>query len=157
MVYKIFFSEIITSTVIQWLDPAQNLMKHVMAPRAATQEKMNLVFRGSEIFLAERYTVSTRFLLIKSFFFVLHRSFILFLNTYLEFDKNCVSCSVVLSSIPCSSFYGFGRTAHKLFLGSFQYHGERSIIEVILHVSQMGCHTYHNLIICPIANVETPA
>ena len=58
LVYKIFFAEIITSTLIQWLDPVENIKKHLVAPRATTQEKMNLFFRGSEIYLAERYTVS---------------------------------------------------------------------------------------------------
>lgn len=57
LVYKIFFAEIVTSTMIQWLDPMENLKKHFVAPRASTQEKMNLSFRGTDIFLAERYTV----------------------------------------------------------------------------------------------------
>ena len=60
LVYKIFFAEIITSTVIQFLDPFTNFLKHAVAPRADSQEKINLYFCGTDMFLAERYTVSTR-------------------------------------------------------------------------------------------------
>jgi len=59
-VYKIFFAEIITSTITQYLDIGGNVKKHVLAPREKTQETMNLHFRGSEIFLAERYTNMTK-------------------------------------------------------------------------------------------------
>lgn len=60
LVYKIFFAEIITSTAIQVLDPFTNLLKHFVAPRADSQEKMNLYFRGTDMFLAERYTNLTK-------------------------------------------------------------------------------------------------
>jgi hypothetical protein len=67
-VYKIFKAEILTSTVIQLLDPVTNFKKHFIAPRAATQEKMNLHFRGSEIYLAERYTNLTKIVFLSLWF-----------------------------------------------------------------------------------------
>jgi hypothetical protein len=57
-VYKIFFAELITANVMQILDLPENFKRHVFAPRAKTQESMNLLMRGSEIHLSERYTVS---------------------------------------------------------------------------------------------------
>jgi hypothetical protein len=59
-VYNVFFAEIVTSTILQLLDIGENVKRHVLAPRAKTQEAMNLNMRGSEIFLAERYTNMTK-------------------------------------------------------------------------------------------------
>ena len=43
--------------MIQYLDIGGTFYKHVLAPRATTQERMNLYFIGTEMFMAERYTV----------------------------------------------------------------------------------------------------
>jgi len=59
-VYKIFFAEIITSNLIQLLDPVENIKRHYLAPRQDTQEKMNNCFLGATVFLAERYTNLTK-------------------------------------------------------------------------------------------------
>ena len=59
-VYSIFFAEIVTANVLQLLDIAENFKRHFLAPRAKSQEAMNLNMRGSEIFLAERYTNMTK-------------------------------------------------------------------------------------------------
>ncbi len=55
-VYQVFFAEILTTTAMQYLDLSGNFKRHIIAPMAKTQEKMNLAMRGSQIFLAERYT-----------------------------------------------------------------------------------------------------
>ena len=57
-IYKIFFSEIFITTALQFLDVPGNLARHIFAPRAKTQEEMNQNMRGSEVEIAERYTVS---------------------------------------------------------------------------------------------------
>jgi hypothetical protein len=57
-VYAIFFSEIVTITVIQLLDIGGNINRHIFAPRAKTQEDINQCMSGSVVELAERYTVS---------------------------------------------------------------------------------------------------
>lgn len=59
-VYNVFFAEIVTSTILQLLDIGENVKRHIIAPRAKSQEAMNLNMRGSEIFLAERYTNMTK-------------------------------------------------------------------------------------------------
>eukprot|EP00557_Chaetoceros_sp_GSL56_P013206 CAMPEP_0176482786 /NCGR_PEP_ID=MMETSP0200_2-20121128/3563_1 /TAXON_ID=947934 /ORGANISM="Chaetoceros sp., Strain GSL56" /LENGTH=1152 /DNA_ID=CAMNT_0017879129 /DNA_START=57 /DNA_END=3516 /DNA_ORIENTATION=+ len=59
-VYNVFFAEIVTSTILQLLDIGENFKRHIMAPRAKSQEAMNLNMRGTEIFLAERYTNMTK-------------------------------------------------------------------------------------------------
>lgn len=61
-VYKIFFTELVTSNVLHLLDISGNFNRHIKAPRAVTQEDMNKCMEGSEIHLAERYTVRQWFL-----------------------------------------------------------------------------------------------
>ena len=62
-VYAIFFSEIVTITLMQLVDIGGNLKRHVFAPRAQTQEDLNQCMSGSVVELAERYTVSKLWLL----------------------------------------------------------------------------------------------
>jgi len=57
-VYSIFFSEIVTITLIQLIDIGGNVKRHVFAPRAQTQEDLNQCMSGTIVELAERYTVS---------------------------------------------------------------------------------------------------
>ena len=61
-IYAIFFAEIITTNAIQLLDPAGHLERHYLAPRAHTQDAMNLKMQGAQIELAERYTNMTKLL-----------------------------------------------------------------------------------------------
>lgn len=61
-VYAIFFSEIVTITVIQLLDIGGNINRHIFAPRAKTQEDINQCMSGSVVELAERYTNMTKIL-----------------------------------------------------------------------------------------------
>ena len=59
-IYAIFFAEIFTTNIIQLTDPWGHFQRHVLAPRAATQDTMNLCFLGLEVELAERYTNVTK-------------------------------------------------------------------------------------------------
>ncbi len=59
-VYNIFFAEIVTATLLQLLDIGGNIQRHYTAPRARTQEKMNLCMRGTEVMIAERYANMTK-------------------------------------------------------------------------------------------------
>jgi hypothetical protein len=47
----------VTTNVIQLADPAGHLKRHILAPRAPTQDLMNLQMGGTIYELAERYTV----------------------------------------------------------------------------------------------------
>jgi len=61
-VYALFFAEIVTTNGIQLLDPMGHINRHVLAPRATTQDAMNLKFQGEVFELAERYTNMTKIL-----------------------------------------------------------------------------------------------
>jgi hypothetical protein len=61
-IYKLFFAEIFTSNAIQLLDPMGHVQRHILAPRAATQDAMNLNMQGQVFELAERYTNMTKIL-----------------------------------------------------------------------------------------------
>ena len=59
-IYALFFTEIFTMNIIQILDPYGHFMRHFLAPRAKTQDSMNIQMRGLEVELAERYTNLTK-------------------------------------------------------------------------------------------------
>lgn len=59
-IYALFIAEIITVSAIQLADPMGHVNRHVLAPRAATQDAMNLKFSGQPFELAERYTDMTK-------------------------------------------------------------------------------------------------
>jgi Calcium-activated chloride channel len=59
-IYALFFADIVTTNAIQFLDPVGHIQRHILAPRAKTQDAMNLTFQGSVIELAERYTAMTK-------------------------------------------------------------------------------------------------
>ena len=46
--------------VIQLSDPYGHFVRHFLAPRAKTQDEMNLQMKGLEVELAERYTNMTK-------------------------------------------------------------------------------------------------
>ena len=58
--YTLFFSEIITINLCQLLDPFGHIERHILAPRAATQDAMNVKMQGQIFELAERYTSMTK-------------------------------------------------------------------------------------------------
>jgi hypothetical protein len=53
-IYAIFFAEIVTTNVIQMADVWGHFQRHFLAPRASSQDQMNLYFQGLEVELAER-------------------------------------------------------------------------------------------------------
>ena len=57
-IYTIYFIEIIVKSSLDLLDISGNLKRHILAPRAKTQEDMNNYMRGKELDLADQYTVS---------------------------------------------------------------------------------------------------
>ncbi|CAJ1934872.1 unnamed protein product [Cylindrotheca closterium] len=61
-VYQQFFSEIVVSTALQLTDIMGHVNRHIMAPRATCQDAMNLLFKGTQWSLAERYTDMTKIL-----------------------------------------------------------------------------------------------
>ena len=61
-IYAIFFAEILTSNAIQLADIWGHTQRHVLAPRAKTQDLMNLNMKGTDFELAERYTNMTKVL-----------------------------------------------------------------------------------------------
>jgi hypothetical protein len=54
----LLWSELFLSPFLRLLDIMGNLKKHILGPRAKTQESMNLSFQGTGYNLGERYTVS---------------------------------------------------------------------------------------------------
>lgn len=61
-IYKLFFAEIVTSTGLQLVDYMGHLNRHILAPRAPSQDAMNRNFQGTDFELAERYTNMTKIL-----------------------------------------------------------------------------------------------
>jgi hypothetical protein len=61
-VFNLFVAEIITSNAILLLDPLEHIKRHILAPRAMTQDAMNLKMQGAVFELAERYTNMTKIL-----------------------------------------------------------------------------------------------
>ena len=59
-IYALFFAEIFTTNALQLLDPVGHLQRHFLAPRAATQDAMNIQMQGAKFELAERYTNMTK-------------------------------------------------------------------------------------------------
>jgi hypothetical protein len=68
-VYALFFADIVTTNALQLLDIFGHINKHILAPRAATQDAMNLLFQGSPYELAERYTDMTKVIYFELSFF----------------------------------------------------------------------------------------
>lgn len=57
---SIFLAEIVTVNVIQLTDVWGHIQRHILAPRAKTQDAMNRLFKGYDVELAERYTNMTK-------------------------------------------------------------------------------------------------
>lgn len=57
-IYAILLSDVWLTPLLRLVDIVGNFKKHVLAPRAKTQEEMNLSFQGTFYNLGERYTVS---------------------------------------------------------------------------------------------------
>lgn len=90
----ILWSELLVVPFLRLLDIVGTLKKHILAPRAVTQEQMNLSFQGTPYNLGERYTDLTKILFLCFFYSALFPgSFffcgaILFVQYYV--DKICL-------------------------------------------------------------------
>jgi len=67
-VCALFISDMTLTNLVQLLDPVGHLKRHFLAPRAKTQDAMNILFQGTEYELAERYTDMTKILLLCLFY-----------------------------------------------------------------------------------------
>jgi hypothetical protein len=59
-VYALFYADVTTTNALQFLDIGGHLNRHIFAPRATTQDAMNLNMQGAQYELAERYTNMTK-------------------------------------------------------------------------------------------------
>uniref|UniRef100_A0A7S2YHU2 CSC1/OSCA1-like cytosolic domain-containing protein n=1 Tax=Entomoneis paludosa TaxID=265537 RepID=A0A7S2YHU2_9STRA len=89
-IYALFFAEIVTTTGLQLADPVGHLQRHILAPRAKTQDAMNLCMQGQPFELAERYTNMTKILFLTVFYLSIFPgalflcSFALFVNYFTD-------------------------------------------------------------------------
>jgi hypothetical protein len=89
-IYALFFTEIVTTTLIQAADPFGHLQRHFLAPRATTQDAMNLSMQGEVYELAERYTNMTKILFLTLWYCTVFPaaffmcSFALFVNYFMD-------------------------------------------------------------------------
>ena len=97
-IYAIFLAEVTTSNGIQLGDPTGHLQRHFLAPRAKTQDLMNLNFRGTDFELAERYTNMTKLLFLCLWYNALYpgcffiTAFALYLTYYVDRFSLMVCC-----------------------------------------------------------------
>jgi hypothetical protein len=108
-IYAILLSDVYLTPLLRLIDVAGNFKKHVLAPRAKTQEEMNLNFQGTFYNLGERYTVSHLCLDM----IILHA---LFSSPYLPLLPGLHKGSFRLFLLFCVvSFEFFLRGCHSLF------------------------------------------
>ncbi|KAL7553599.1 hypothetical protein ACHAWF_016906 [Thalassiosira exigua] len=67
-VYPVIVAELFCNPLIEVLDLPENFRKHVLAPRARDQMRMNACFGGARFWLAERYTDVNRVVFVALFF-----------------------------------------------------------------------------------------
>jgi len=86
-IYIIFFADLVTTNVLQILDPVSNFRRHFLAPRAGTQDRMNLLMGGTEYTIAERYTNMTKTLFLAFYYSAIYPSafFMCFVNLFVSF------------------------------------------------------------------------
>jgi len=62
LVCGLYFSEVTTIPVINYLDIGGTLKRHVFGPRKDNQKDMNLCFKGAQFYLADVYTAMSKLL-----------------------------------------------------------------------------------------------
>lgn len=93
-IYAIFLADLVTSNVLQLADVTSNFKRHFLAPRARSQERMNLLMSGTEYSIAERYTNLSKTLFLTFYYCAIYPSafflcaLTLFVNFYV--DKFCL-------------------------------------------------------------------
>jgi len=89
-VYSLFFTEIVTTTALQLADIGGHVSRHFLAPRAKTQDAMNLAMQGTSVELAERFTNMTKILFLALWYCSIFPaalflcSFALFINYFID-------------------------------------------------------------------------
>ncbi|KAK1745050.1 trypsin-like serine protease [Skeletonema marinoi] len=89
-IWLIFFTDLVTSNVLQISDPVGNFKRHFLAPRAKSQERMNLLMSGTEYTIAERFTNMTKQLFLTFYYCAIYPSIFficavtLFINFYVD-------------------------------------------------------------------------
>lgn len=73
-IWIIFFADLVTSNILQLADPVSNFKRHYLAPRAKSQERMNLLMSGTEYTIAERYTNMTKTLFLTFYYCAIYPS-----------------------------------------------------------------------------------
>eukprot|EP00986_Skeletonema_menzelii_P020078 scaffold30079_cov154-Skeletonema_menzelii.AAC.6 len=89
-IWLIFFTDLVISNVLQISDPVGNFKRHYLAPRAKSQERMNLLMSGTEYTIAERFTNMTKQLFLAFYYCAIYPSIFficavtLFVNYYVD-------------------------------------------------------------------------
>ena len=90
----LFTAELVQRPILQLLDWMGNLKRHVFAPRAKDQRRMNLLFMSGYYSIGERYTDVTKLLFLTCFYAPLYPAAWFFsaviLVVYYWMDKFCV-------------------------------------------------------------------
>lgn len=112
-VKDIFVAEIVTSSLIKFIDPVGLFKRHYLAPRAKSQEEMNSYMRGEVWYLAERFTNMSKreFSLPK---YVLLRVIVISPNSLLFYISVFLDC-VVLFHLSIRILHVRSVTAHQHF------------------------------------------
>ena len=98
-IYVIFFADLVTTNVLQLADPASNFKRHFLAPRAASQDRMNLLMGGTEYTIAERYTNMTKTLFLTFVSWNLLFSFVMLFIT-IKYSHSLNPLVVLLCNLP---------------------------------------------------------
>jgi len=89
-IYVIFLADLVTTNVLQVADLGGNFKRHILAPRATSQERMKLLMGGTEYTIAERYTNMTKTLFLTFYYCSIYPSIFflcaitLFINFYVD-------------------------------------------------------------------------
>jgi len=67
-VFALFWSQLVVSPLLQISDIGGNVQRHLLAPRAKTQDQMNMNMRGSNVSLAARYANLIKYLFLICWF-----------------------------------------------------------------------------------------
>jgi len=93
-VHALMISELCVTSVLRLLDITGLFKKHILAPRARTQDAMNLNFSGTQYNLAERYTDLTKIMFLTFFYAALFPGslFICAVTLFVQYwtDKFCL-------------------------------------------------------------------
>ena len=71
-IHALFISQLGISPIMQLADIGGTIKRHLLGPRAKTQDAMNLNFRGTEVYLAERYANLVKFLYLMLWYCVIY-------------------------------------------------------------------------------------